>query len=173
MQFFGTPNEGGSPGGELCSRVFCLSCSPRPFQKVSPASRAPGSHLLLLRLLPFQTVVWVVAWGSCFVFHPHPDWLSPKLSATPSWPNSALGWPTVQLRGGRGGGKNDGNQGPCQPLLLVPGKILGTGSPTLHSPGPIRPQIQRCWLEWAAWVFLDLGLAGGRQKGAGTSVPAG
>lgn len=43
-------------------------------------------------------------------------------------------------------------RGPCRPLLLVPGKILGTGSPAVYSPGRMRPQIQRCWLERAVWA---------------------
>lgn len=104
-------------------------------------------------------MVRVGTWGSCLVLCPHPDGLSPKLSATPSQPNSVLGWSAVQLRGGRGGGRDDGNQtqlvlhpGTMSAPLLVPGKILGTGSPAVYSPGCMRPQIQRCRLEWAVWA---------------------
>lgn len=43
---------------------------PGPIQKVSPASRAPVSHLLLPGAASSQTMVWVGAWGLCFPSSP-------------------------------------------------------------------------------------------------------
>lgn len=37
MQSFGSPNEGTTPEGKLCFRVFCLSCFPRPHPESQPS----------------------------------------------------------------------------------------------------------------------------------------